>query len=75
MPRGSGSASLTETDVVALNADGSEIETVTDLNADGSLNSQVITVTSADHTEVTVQRTLGGEVSTDQTKIYEESLR
>ena len=64
---GSGSFNLTETDAVVLNANGSKVETVTILNADGSVKERTVTTTSADQMTVTVQRTLNGLTSITST--------
>jgi uncharacterized protein YcsI (UPF0317 family) len=61
---GSGTFNLTQTDVAALDPDGSTVETLTHLNADGSLHDRIITTTSADRKTVTVARTQNGENST-----------
>ena len=66
---GSGTFNRTETDVNVLNADGGKTETITDLNPDGSIHDQTVTITSADQKTVTVQRTQGGTVSTEQTEV------
>ena len=63
---GAGRFTLTETDVVVLGIDGSRIETITHLNADGSVKDQVVTTTSADRNTVTVTRDLNGSHSIDQ---------
>src|SRR5262249_32961801 len=52
---GSGTFTQTTDDVVVVNADGSQTETVTDLNADGSLRDQQVITTSANGLSKTIQ--------------------
>ena len=66
---GDGTVDRILTDVVALNADGSRTETVTERNAgSGSLRSQTITTTSADRRSMTVTRDTNGDGSVDETQ-------
>jgi len=61
---GSGVFDLTEMRAVTLNADGSRVEMVSEVNADNSLRSRLTTTTSADGKAVTVERVQGGTTST-----------
>ncbi|KYG21651.1 hypothetical protein SE92_16435 [Bradyrhizobium sp. AT1] len=61
---GAGVFDLTETRTVTLNADGSRVEMVSEVNADNSLRSRLTTTTSADGKAVTVERVQGGTTST-----------
>jgi hypothetical protein len=64
---GSGVFDRTETDVIVVNADRSRTETVSDLNADGSLVDRTVTQTSADGRTKTIARDLDGNGSIDLT--------
>src|SRR5262245_16783984 len=64
---GRGAFEHTQTDVAVLNADGSRIETVTNLNANGSLRDRSIVTTSASGLSVTAQSDLDGNGTIDAT--------
>ncbi len=66
---GSGIANVTETDVTALNPDGSRTVTSRITSQNGTLQAQTVTTTSADHNTVTVNRDLNGDGHVDQTQI------
>jgi trimeric autotransporter adhesin len=60
---------VTRTDVTVLNADGSQTETVTDVNGtSGSLRDQTVTTTSAAGTNVSIARDTTGAGFDDQTE-------
>ena len=61
---GNGTVDRVLSDVVALNANGSYTETVTERNGDGSLRAQTITTTSADGRSTTVTRDTDGKATT-----------
>src|SRR5262249_6788059 len=65
---GTGTFCVTETDVTALNANGSRTETVSDFNGDGSLLSRTATTTSADGLSTTTQQDTDGDGSFDQSR-------
>src|SRR5262249_33426765 len=65
---GAGTFDQTQTDVVVHNADGSQVETVTDLNANGSLRDSTVTTTSANRLTVSRQVDANGDGKTDQTQ-------
>ncbi|MDU6239399.1 MAG: hypothetical protein E6614_10620, partial [Bradyrhizobium sp.] len=67
-PTGAGSFAQTETDVVLRKADGSQVETVTCRNADGSVRYRTVTTTSADGLSKTTQFDLAGASRFDQTQ-------
>ena len=56
------------TDVVALNANGSRTETVTETNGSGGLRSRTITTTSEDGRSISVTRDTNGDGSLDETQ-------
>ena len=64
---GAGAFDQTETDVTVLNADGSRTETVSDLNADGSLKDKWITTSSATGLSQTTQWDRDGDGVIDAT--------
>src|SRR5262249_36810062 len=66
---GTGIYDLTRSDVVALNADGSSTETVSDYNANGSLRTRTVTTTSADGLSVSSTRDIDGNGTVDQSEV------
>jgi hypothetical protein len=65
---GSGVFNLTKTDVTAHNADGSQSDTITYLNANGSLRSRLISSISADQLTKSLQLDLDGDGHIEQTQ-------
>jgi trimeric autotransporter adhesin len=64
---GDGVWDTTVTDTTALNADGSQTETISTANANGSLRSKVVTTTTATGLSVTTQADVNGDGVTDLT--------
>ena len=64
---GGGSFTRSATDVTVINADGSTTETISNLNANGSLHDKIIVTTSADKRSVTTTHDLNGDGTIDQT--------
>jgi len=64
---GAGSFDRTRTDVMALNADGSRTETVTDRSRNGALIDQIVTTTSGDGLSITTQVDATGDGVFDRT--------
>src|SRR5262249_44626309 len=64
---GDGTFDSTMSDVTALNADGSQVETATAYNGNGSLRAQTITATSADRKTVGITRTVNGALDQIET--------
>src|SRR5262249_11503256 len=58
---GNGTFDRTRTDVTVLNADGSKTETITDINANGSLRDQTVRTISANRLTVTTQTDANGD--------------
>src|SRR5262249_40132283 len=53
------------TDVTAVNADGSQIQTVTDRNGNGSLRDQTVTTISADGKTVSITHRVNADSNSD----------
>jgi uncharacterized repeat protein (TIGR03803 family) len=66
---GDGVFDQTTTDVTVINADGSKTETVSNLGANGSLENQTITTTSANLLTKTIQTDSTGDGVVDQTQV------
>lgn len=65
--QGDGIFDRTQTENLVLNADGSKVRTVTNLDADGSVRDRNITTNGADQLTVTLQRDSDGDGQIDQT--------
>ena len=65
---GDGVVDLTQTDVTALNADGSRTETISNLNTDNALRDRTIVTTSATGLSRTTQSDLNGDGVVDATR-------
>ncbi len=66
---GAGTFSRTNTDIKTLNADGSSIEVVSNLNANGTLHDKATTTISVNKMTVTTTRDINGDGTVDQTVI------
>ncbi len=66
---GAGSFTRSATDVTVINADGSTTETLSNLNANGSLHDKIIVTTSANQRSVTTTHDLNGDGTVDQTSV------
>ncbi|WP_316172279.1 FG-GAP-like repeat-containing protein [Bradyrhizobium sp. SZCCHNRI3037] len=65
-PTGSGSFVLSKSDITVLNSDGSNTETVTFTNGDGSLRARSVTIVSSDRRTTTAQVDTDGDGHVDQ---------
>jgi hypothetical protein len=66
---GNGTFDLTAADVTVINADGSQIETVTNTNADGSLRNQITTLRGADGRSRTISADTTGNGAIDHVEM------
>ncbi|MGJ8528309.1 hypothetical protein [Maritalea sp.] len=66
-----GNSTRSQSSVLVINADGSQTNTFTEFNADGSVHDKTITQTSANGLEIHTSRDVDGDATTDQSFVQQ----